>query len=239
MKHRKALALCAGMRNVSPGPSGLRADARTAEPPSRLPDRVFVVDDDLAVRKSLQALFGAAGLHVETFASSRELLAAYSPRHSGCLVLDLKLPGESGLDLLKELATRSATLPVIVLTAHGSVPVSVRAMKAGAVDVVEKRSLPGELLVHVRDALELGRQRQEADAAQRLIEQRAARLTPREKQVAELLLAGKRSKQIAAALGVSRRTVEVYRSRLLEKMQVESATALVVTLLRAHLAPSR
>src|SRR5438552_308687 len=111
MKHRKALALCAGMRNVSPGPSGLRADARTAEPPSRLPDR--------------------------------------------------------------------------------------------------------------------------------LIEQRAARLTPREKQVAELLLAGKRSKQIAAALGVSRRTVEVYRSRLLEKMQVESATALVVTLLRAHLAPSR
>ena len=237
MKHRKALALCAGMRNVSPGPSGLRADARTAEPPSRLPDRVFVVDDDLAVRKSLQALFGAAGLHVETFASSRELLAAYSPRHSGCLVLDLKLPGESGLDLLKELATRSATLPVIVLTAHGSVPVSVRAMKAGAVD--EKRSPPGELLVHVRDALELGRQRQEADAAQRLIEQRAARLTPREKQVAELLLAGKRSKQIAAALGVSRRTVEVYRSRLLEKMQVESATALVVTLLRAHLAPSR
>lgn len=212
---------------------------RSAEPPSRLPDRVFVVDDDPAVRKSLHALFGAAGLHVETFASIREFLAEYSPRHSGCLVLDLKLRGESGLDLLEELATRSATLPVIVLTAHASVRVSVRAMKAGAVDFVEKPSPPGELLVRVRDALELGRQRQEADAAQRSIEQRAARLTPREKQVAELLLAGKRSRQIAAALGVSRRTVEGYRSRLRDKMQVDSATALVVTLLRAHLASAR
>jgi two-component system, LuxR family, response regulator FixJ len=200
---------------------------------------VFVIDDNPAVRKSIQVLFHAAGFYVETYASSREFLAAYDPRRPGCLVLDLKLRGESGLDLLDELATQRAALPVIVLTAHGSVPTSVRAMKAGAIDFVEKAGRPSELVVRVREALELGRQRQKADAAQTLIEQRAARLTPREQQVAELLLEGKGSKQIAASLGVSRRTVEFHRSRLLAKMQVRSTAELVATLLRARVVPER
>jgi two-component system, LuxR family, response regulator FixJ len=195
---------------------------------------VFVVDDNPAVRKSLQTLFAAAGLDVESYASSREFLAAFDPRRAGCLVLDLKLRGESGLDLLDELGKRRAALPVLVLTAHGSVATSVRAMKAGAIDFVEKPMPPAQLLVRVREALELAGQRQAMDAMQRLVEERAARLTPREQQVAQLLLAGKRSKEIAVSLGVSRRTVEGYRSKLLDKMHVESATELVATLLRAR-----
>src|SRR5262245_34653419 len=99
---------------------------------------VFVVDDNASVRRSLQTLFAAAGLSVETFASGRQFLAAYDPQTLGCLVLDVKLRGESGLDLLEELHRRKAPLPVVILTAHGSVPLSVSAMKAGALDVVEK-----------------------------------------------------------------------------------------------------
>jgi two-component system, LuxR family, response regulator FixJ len=198
---------------------------------------VFVVDDNAAVRKSLQLLFAAAGLPVETFASGRQFLDAHDFRRAGCLVLDLKLRGESGLDVLEELHRRNARMPVLVLTAHGSVPLSVRAMKAGAMDVVEKPLPPVLLLLRVREALELATRRQEVESEQALIEQRLARLTRRERQVAELMVAGKRSKQIAAALGVSYRTVEGYRSRLLEKMHVQSATELVATLLHARVFP--
>jgi FixJ family two-component response regulator len=198
---------------------------------------VFVVDDNPAVRRSLQTLFGAAGLDVETYSSSREFLAAYDPRRTGCLVLDLQLRGESGLDLLDELRTRRAALPVIVLTGHGSVPASVRALKAGAIDFLEKPTPPAMLLTRVREALALGRRRQEEDAEREVVEQRAARLTPRERQVARLLLLGRTSKGIAASLGVSARTVEGYRSRLLEKMQVGSTTELVGVMLRTRVVP--
>jgi FixJ family two-component response regulator len=198
---------------------------------------VYVIDDNPAVRRSMQALFGAAGLRVETYASSRDFLAAYQPQRSGCLVLDLRLRGENGLDLLDELGTRGVPLPVIVLTAHGSVPASVRALKAGAIDFLEKPTPPATLVARVREALALGQDRQAKDAERTLVEQRAARFTPRERQVARLLVAGKRSKQIAASLGVSPRTVEGYRSRLLEKMQVGSATELVAILLRTRVVP--
>lgn len=195
---------------------------------------VFVVDDNAAVRKSLQTLFAAAGLDVTTYASSRDFLAAYDPWRAGCLVLDLRLQGENGLDLLDELAARHAALPVIVLTAHGSVPASARAFKAGAIDFLEKPTPPAMLLARVREALALGQERQAVEADRMLVKQRFGRLTPREGQVARLLVEGKSSKQIAAALGVSFRTVEGYRSRVLEKMQVASATELVATLLRAR-----
>jgi FixJ family two-component response regulator len=201
------------------------------------PGTVIVVDDNAAVRKSLQTLFNAAGLSVETYASGRQFLAAYDPRSAGCLVLDVKLRRESGLDLLEELHRRKATLPVVVLTAHGSVPLSVRAMKAGAIDVVEKPTPPVQLLIRVRDALDLANRRRELLSAESALAQRLARLTPRERQVAELTVAGKRSKEIANTLGVSYRTVEGYRSRLLEKMDVKSATELVATLLRAGVVP--
>jgi FixJ family two-component response regulator len=152
-------------------------------------------------------------------------------------VLDLQLRGESGLDLLDELRTRRAALPVIVLTGHGSVPASVRALKAGAIDFLEKPTPPAMLLTRVREALALGRRRQEEDAEREVVEQRAARLTPRERQVARLLLLGRTSKGIAASLGVSARTVEGYRSRLLEKMQVGSTTELVGVMLRTRVVP--
>jgi len=200
---------------------------------------VFVVDDNAAVRASLRTLFGAAGLHVETYASSADFLAAYDSRRPGCLVLDLKLRGESGLDLLEQLPPRPATLPVIVLTAYGSVPASVRAMNAGAIDFVEKSMRPAQLLGCVRTALELAGRQHEVEAAQQAIVQRAARLTPREQQIAELLVAGKRSKEIAASLGVSPRTVDSYRSRLLDKMHVESTTELIAALLRLRRVPPR
>jgi len=195
---------------------------------------VFVVDDNPAVRRSLKALFGAEGLEVAAYGSGTEFLAAWEPTRSGCLVLDLRLRGESGLELLDALRARRAVLPVIVLTGHGSIPASVRALKAGAIDFLEKPARPSELVARVREALALGQERQEAEAERTLVEERAARLTPRERQVAQLLTAGKSSKQIAAALGVSTRTVEGYRGRVLEKMRAASATDLVATLLRTR-----
>jgi len=195
---------------------------------------VFVVDDNPAVRRSLQVLMQSAGLDVETFDSSQDFLAAYDSRRAGCLVLDMRLRGEDGLDLLDKLRGRTASLPVIVLTAHGTVPTSVRALKAGAVDFLEKPARPATLLARIRDALELSQRQRDAESARAAVEQRAARLTSRERQVARLLLAGKRSKEIAAALGTSVRTVEGYRGRILEKMQVPSTAAFVALLVRTH-----
>ena len=198
---------------------------------------VFVVDDNPAVRKSLQVLVRSAGLDVETFGSSDDFLAAYDPRRAGCLVLDLRLRGEDGLDLLDKLGGRTASLPVIVLTAHGNVPTSVRALKAGAVDFLEKPAPPATLLARIRDALELCERRRDAESERASIEQHAARLTPRERQVVRLLLAGKRSKEIATALGMGVRTVEGYRGRILEKMQASSTAALVAMLVRSSVVP--
>jgi FixJ family two-component response regulator len=195
---------------------------------------VFVVDDNPAVRRSLQVLMQSAGLDVETFDSSQDFLAAYDSRRAGCLVLDMRLRGEDGLDLLDKLRGRTASLPVIVLTAHGTVPTSVRALKAGAVDFLEKPARPATLLARIRDALELSQRQRDAESARAAVEQRAARLTSRERQVARLLLAGKRSKEIAAVLGTSVRTVEGYRGRILEKMQVPSTAAFVALLVRTH-----
>jgi FixJ family two-component response regulator len=193
---------------------------------------VFVVDDSPVIRKSLRTLLATAGLGVETYASSKEFLAAYTPRRAGCLVLDVRLRGESGLDLLDELRGRAPALPIIMLTAHGSVATSVRALKAGAIDFLEKPAHPDTLVTCIREALEVDRRRREAEAERDALERCAARLTRREREVAGLLVAGKRSKDIAAALGVTVRTVEAYRSRMLLKMNVGSATELVSVLLR-------
>ena len=195
---------------------------------------VFVVDDDPALRTSLETLLGTAGLQAETFASGREFFDAYAPNRPGCLVLDLRLRGESGMEVMDRLRAEHASLPVIVLTAHGDVPTSVHALKGGAIDFLEKPVRPTVLIARIREALELDRTSRETRVAASAVEELAKRLTPRERQIAMLLMAGKRSKEIASMLGIGVRTVEGYRARMLDKMKVSSAAELTAVLLRAN-----
>jgi len=188
---------------------------------------VFVVDDNAAVRKSLRSLLQSADLAVETYASGEEFLAAYDPERPGCLVLDLRLKHTSGLDLQDDLRRRRAMLPVIVLTGYGTVPSSVRALKAGAVDFLQKPAPPALLLERIRAALETDRLARKVTAERAVVMERLAHLTPREREVMELLVAGKTSKEIGAAMAVSVRTVEGHRRMVFSKMQVASAAQLV------------
>jgi len=191
---------------------------------------VFVVDDDGAVRASLGALVESAGLAAETFASGESFLAAYDPDRPGCLVLDLRLGrGAGGLDVQDRLAALGNRLPIIVLTAHGRVPDSVRAMKAGAVDFLQKPVAPAKLLACIRAALAADAARREERAARGAREARLGRLTRREREIVDLIVAGRISKEIAAHLGISTRTVEAHRRAIYTKMQVESAAQLVAT----------
>jgi FixJ family two-component response regulator len=192
----------------------------TAEP------TVFVVDDVASVRRSLQALLDSAGFRAQTYASASKFLEAYRPDQPGCLVLDLRLGAESGLDLQEELRRRQATLPVIFITAHGSVPASVRALKAGAIDFLEKPIRPNTLLARVGEAMESDRRAREAAEVHASVARRLACLTPREQEVARRVARGESSKEIAAALGGSARTVEGHRRSILRKMEVSSAAAL-------------
>jgi two-component system, LuxR family, response regulator FixJ len=195
---------------------------------------VFVVDDNLGVRKSLQALFASAGLGVETYASSEEFLNTYDPLRMGCLVLDIRLPNQNGLDLQDELRRRNAMLPIIILTGHGSVASSVRALKAGATDFLQKPVPPKVLLERVRAAVECDRQARQAAADLAAVAGRLAHLTPRERDVVEQLITGKTSKEIATALGLSARTVEGHRRVIFLKMGVSSATQLVRAVMHAQ-----
>ncbi len=195
---------------------------------------VFVVDDNAAVRKSLRALFESADLAVETYASAEEFLAVHDPDRAGCLLLDVRLRHSSGLDLQDELRRRKTTLPIIVLTGHGTVPTSVRALKAGAVDFLQKPAPPKVLLERVRTAIEVDRQTRATAAEGALVSEQLAHLTPREREVMELLLAGKTSKEIASVLEVSVRTVEGHRRMVLSKTNVSSAAQLVRNVLSAR-----
>jgi len=199
---------------------------------------VFVVDDDVRVRESLRVLVEAAGLAVETFAANEEFLGAYDPARAGCLVLDVRLRhGKSGLDLQDELRRRKAMLPIIVLTGHGNVPTSVRALKAGAVDFLQKPAPPKVLLERIRMAIETDRKARLEKKGREEVVDRLARLTPREHEVTDLLVAGQASKEIATALGVSVRTVEGHRRMIFMKMDVSSAAQLVGIVMSAREAP--
>lgn len=195
---------------------------------------VFVVDDSPAVRKSMRALMTSAGLAVETHASAKEFLAAYDPRRPGCLVLDLRLKGESGLDLQDELAKRNATLPIIIMTGYGDVPAAVRALKGGAIDFLRKPVPPKTLLARITDAIEWDGRARDTAAQHDSVADRIAHLTPRETQVMELLAVGNSSKEIAETLGVSPRTVEGHRRNVFRKMEVESAVQLARVIARVR-----
>jgi FixJ family two-component response regulator len=187
---------------------------------------VFVVDDNPGIRKSMQSLCDTEGLQVETYATTEEFLAAYEPHRGGCLVLDVRLKKESGLDLQDELRKREVTLPIIVMTGYPDVPTAVRALKGGAVDFLRKPVPPKKLIAQIRGAIERDVSARAEAARRSVVTDRIARLTPRESQVMELLAVGNSSKEIATALGLSVRTVEGHRRNVLRKMDVESAVQL-------------
>lgn len=188
---------------------------------------VFVVDDEPAMRNSLRRLFQSAGLAVQTYGSAQEFLDAYRPDAAGCLILDVRMPGMSGLELQKELATRDIKIPIVFLTGSADLAMAVEAMRAGAADFLEKPFDNEILLGRARTALEQGARAGRDSALRAEIEQRLARLTPREREVMELMVAGKLSKTIADLLGASPRTIQIHRGRIMEKMQADSLADLV------------
>ena len=190
---------------------------------------VFVVDDDIAVRDSLRLLFEAAGIAVECFADAGEYLAQLDPQRAGCLLLDLRPPGMSGLALQAELRRRGAAIPIIFLTGHGDIPLSVRAIKAGAVDFLTKPTHGAMLIEKAREAM------------QRDVEQktRLRSLTEREREILQHVIAGQSSKEIARLLGISHRTVEVHRAHLMQKLDAHSALELAEITRDWNLVPQR
>jgi FixJ family two-component response regulator len=198
--------------------------ADTAMPPD---PTVFVVDDDPAMRDSLCWLLQSVDLHVETYPSADAFLAAYDAARPGCLVLDVRMPGMSGLNLQDELRARDIRLPIIMLSGHAEVPTAVRALKAGAIDFMEKPFSDELLLDRIRQAIDLDREQRDAGARRAAVAERYALLTPREREVMELVTAGKANKVIAAELGLSPKTVEVHRAAVMDKMRADSVADLV------------
>jgi two-component system response regulator FixJ len=197
---------------------------------------VFVVDDDRAMRESLSWLLDSVGLHVRSYATAADFLADHDPAQPGCLVLDVRMPGMSGLDLQAELARRGVELPTIVITGHAEVSMAVRAVKSGAIDFIEKPFSDQLLLDRVRQALEMDRQAREVRSRREDARRRLATLTAREREVLNLVVAGRANKEIASELGVSPKTVEVHRAHVMSKMCVDSLAELIrVTLLAGEI----
>lgn len=188
---------------------------------------VFVVDDDDSIRKSLARLMRSVGLNVETFGSAGEFLARQPHSGPACLILDIRMPGMSGLDLQKELAATASTLSVIFITGHGTIPMSVHAMKAGAVEFLEKPFDDQILIDAVQEALKKDQHARQAKAEIKEIHERVNSLTPREREVFGLVVSGKLNKQIAFELGTSEKTIKAQRSQVMKKMHADSLADLV------------
>ena len=188
---------------------------------------VFIVDDDAAIRFAMQALMDSVNLNHEIFASADEFLEKIAGQRPGCLVLDIRMPGLGGLELQGELIKRGNTLPIIFITGHGDVPMAVEAMQKGAVDFIQKPFRDQELLDRIREALATDEERREAQQHHAEVAHRLERLTNREREVFDLVVTGKPNKVIAYELGVSQRTVEIHRARVMEKMQARSLADLV------------
>ena len=188
---------------------------------------VIVVDDESAVRRSLENLIRSVGLRVEAFASAQEFLRSKRPDVPGCLVLDVRLPGLSGLDLQKRMAEAEIEIPIIFITGHADIPMTVRAMKAGAVEFLTKPFREQDLLDAIQQALERDSQAREQRAEIEGPRRRFALLTPREREVMALMVAGLLNKQIAGELGASETTVKIHRHHVMEKMGADSLVDLV------------
>jgi len=188
---------------------------------------VFVVDDDDSVRKALSRLIRSAGVDVESFPSAAAFLDHTPPDRPTCLVLDVRMPGQSGLHLQETLRQAAREMPIIFLTGHGDVPMSVRAMKAGAVDFLQKPVNDRTLLDTIQRALERDRATRAEDKERQAVQRRVDSLTPREREVLTLVVAGLLNKQIGAQLGASEKTIKVHRGRVMQKMQAGSVADLV------------
>ena len=188
---------------------------------------VFVIDDDLSVRRAIKHLVESEGWQVDLFESAAEFLQAKRPDVPSCLILDIRLRGVSGLEFQQELAKAKIYIPIIFVTAHGDIPMSVQAMKAGAVEFLTKPFRDQDLLDAIQGALERDRVRRGQEAEITVLRERFESLTPREHEVVEMVVRGMLNKQIAAELGTAENTVKVHRSRAMEKMQAQSLAELV------------
>jgi FixJ family two-component response regulator len=196
---------------------------------------VFLVDDDAAIRTALRRGLAAAGFTVRAYETADAFLAAHDPALPGCVVADVAMPGMSGLELQSVLAARGHARPMIFVTARGSIPMSVQAMRAGAVTFLPKPVRLAELIAAVQEALELDGRRRAAQAERSDIESRLLALTTREREVLELIVIGKLNKQIAAELGAAEKTVKVHRGRVMSKLHVRSVAELVTLTTRIGL----
>ncbi len=195
--------------------------------PLSLKQTIYVVDDDQAVRESLCWLLESVDLPVATYASAQEFLADYNPEMGGCLILDVRMPGMSGLELQNKLIEIECTLPILIITGHGDVPMAVRALKNGAVDFIEKPFNDQKLLERIQHCLDQDRAQREARYMERVMRERYEQLTPREQEVLTRVVAGKLNKVIADELGISSKTVEAHRANIMEKMHASSLAELV------------
>jgi FixJ family two-component response regulator len=188
---------------------------------------VFVVDDDPSVRRAIRRLVGSVGLQVELFGSAQEFLRSKRPDGPSCLVLDIRLPGISGLDFQRGLAEANIHIPIIFITAHGDIPMTVRAMKAGAVEFLTKPFRDQDLLDAIQVALEQDRTNRQQEEEMAALRQRWESLTPREREVLPLVVSGLLNKNIAGEIGTSETTVKVHRGQLMRKMGADSLAELV------------
>ena len=191
------------------------------------PATVFVLDGDATIRDALRLLIRSIGLNVECFGSPIEFLQRMQPDVPGCLVLDVRLPGKSGLDLQRELAESNIAIPIIFITAHGDIPLAVRAMKAGAVEFLTKPFRDQDVLDAIQVALERDRAWRQRQTETNMLRRRFESLTPRERQVFPLVISGLPNKQVAAEIGATEGTVKVHRSQLMKKMGADSLPDLV------------
>jgi RNA polymerase sigma factor (sigma-70 family) len=188
---------------------------------------VMVVDDDSGVRNAMRILLKSVGIDAMVYGSAQEFLGAWQPSQAGCLVLDIRMPGMSGLELQQQLNLRGAVVPVIFMTGHGDIPMAVEAMQHGAFDFLQKPFRDQDLLDRIQRAIARDSERRESLGEHARIEAHLESLTAREREVLDLMVKGKQNKQIAQELGVSPRTIEIHRSRVMEKMDAHSVAELV------------
>jgi len=198
-------------------------DLRTEQPS----DTVFVIDDDVIVRRALQAILTLAGFKVAQFASARQFLAHVCPSQAGCALMDMRMPEMDGLELQEELSARNALMSVIIITGHADVPLTVRAVKAGALDVLEKPFSNDKLVAQVSIALAISAAKAETALRRRKFLQKLQSLSSREQEVMNFVVEGRSNKEIATALHLSPRTVDIHRARVMEKLGAGSVAELV------------